>query len=173
MVVGRGRRREMLDAVDRRVVLQVSLDSADAELHDRHRGNGSHASALAGIGSVRELGFRVRVAATVRDSSPRATAALHDRLEDMGVPIADRLIRPVAEQGFATEGILVTVDDLAPEPTLTVDGAWWHPVAVTDPAMRVAEAPLPLADVMATFADTVAVQDRARGEGRRHVFRCT
>lgn len=173
MVLGRGRRRAMLDALDRRVVLQVSLDSADAVLHDRHRGLGSHARTMEGIALVRELGFRIRVAATVQDSSPRATAALHDRLEDLGIPIADRLVRPVAEQGHAEQGVPVTVDDLAPEPTLTVDGAWWHPVAVTDPAMRVADDPLPLAEVLATIADTVAVQDQARAEGRRHVFRCT
>jgi hypothetical protein len=115
----------------------------------------------------------VKVAATVRDSAPRATAGLHDRLDDLGIPIVDRLIRPVAAQGVAQDGEAVTVDDLAPEPTLTVDGAWWHPVAVTDPAMRVADLPLPLAEVMAVMQDTVAVQDRARAEGRRHVFRCT
>ncbi len=174
MVVGRGRRRAMLEALDRdRVVLQVSLDSADDALHDQNRGVGSHARTLAGIGLVRELGFRVRVAATVRDSTPRATAGLHDRLDDLGIPIADRLVRPVAAQGFADDGLVVTVDDLAPEPTLTVDGAWWHPVAVTDPAMRVADHPLPLSEVLGTMADTVAVQDQARAEGRRHVFRCT
>ena len=174
MVVGRGRRRAMLEALDRqRVVLQVSLDSADDVLHDLHRGSGSHARTMDGIGLITGLGFRLRVAATVRDSSPRATAALHDRLDDLGVPIRDRLIRPVAEQGFAEDGLEVTLDSLAPEPTLTVDGAWWHPVAVTDPAMRVCDHPLPLAEVLATIADTVAVQDRARAEGRRHVFRCT
>jgi sulfatase maturation enzyme AslB (radical SAM superfamily) len=174
MVVGRGRRRAMLESLDRRrVVLQVSLDSADDVLHDLHRGPGSHARTMAGIGLVSGLGFRIRVAATVRDSSPRATAALHDRLEDLGVKIGDRLIRPVAEQGFADDGVQVTLDNLAPEPTLTVDGAWWHPVAVTDPAMRVSDHPLPLEDALATIADTVAVQDRARAEGRRHVFRCT
>jgi uncharacterized Fe-S cluster-containing radical SAM superfamily protein len=174
MVLGRGRRLAMLQALDRdRVVLQVSLDSADEVLHDRHRGAGSHARTLSGIGAVRERGFRVRVAATVRDSTPRATAGLHDRLDDLGIPIADRLIRPVAAQGFAENGVVVTLDDLAPEPTLTVDGAWWHPVAVTDPAMRVADHPLPLSEVLGIMRDTVAVQDQARAEGRRHVFRCT
>ncbi len=174
MVVGRGRRHQMLDALDRdRVVLQVSLDSANADLHDQHRGKGSHDRALVGIGLVRKMGFRVRVATTVSDATPRATAALHDRLEDLEIPIRDRLVRPIAVQGFATDGVEVTVDSLAPEPTLTVDGAWWHPVAVTDPTMRVADHPLPLAEVMATMFDTVAVQDNARSEGRRHVFRCT
>jgi hypothetical protein len=94
-------------------------------------------------------------------------------LEDLGIPIRDRLVRPIAVQGFADNGVEVTVDSLAPEPTLTVDGAWWHPVAVTDSAMRVADHPLPVAEVLATIADTVAVQDIARSEGRRHVFRCT
>lgn len=85
------------------------------------------------------------------------------------------MVRPVARQGFAEEaggGEQVTVDSLAPEPTVTADGIWWHPVAVTDPVMRVADAPLPLAAALDTIRDTVAVQDAARREGRRHVFRC-
>lgn len=64
------------------------------------------------------------------------------------------------------------LEDLAPEPTLTADGAWWHPVAVADPAMRVSDHPLPLADVLAVMADLLAVRAGAERTGRR-VFRCT
>jgi hypothetical protein len=38
--------------------------------------------------------------------------------------------------------------------------------------MQVADQPTPLAAAFDVIRDTVAVQDAARTEGRRHVFRC-
>lgn len=173
MILDRGARRSALEGMDRdRVTLQVSLDSAGALLHDRNRGLGSHARAVAGIEAALDLGFTVRIAATVYDDDLAEVGALTGLLDRWAIPVADRLIRPVARQGFADRGQQVTVDDLAPEPTVAVDGVWWHPVAVTDPGMLVAEAPLPLAAALETIRDTVAVQDAARRAGRRHVFRC-
>ncbi len=81
------------------------------------------------------------------------------------------MIRPVAHEGFAEAGIHVSIDSLEPEPTITADGAWWHPVAVTDPNMRIADSPLPLAEVFGVVRDTIAVQDAAARTGRE-VFRC-
>ncbi|MGQ0466144.1 MAG: hypothetical protein ACT4QG_12565, partial [Sporichthyaceae bacterium] len=79
---------------------------------------------------------------------------------------------PVAAQGFAQTGARVGIEDLHPEPTLSVAGIWWHPVAIADPAMQVATEPLPLRPALETIRDTLAVQDAAAREGRRHVFRC-
>ncbi len=173
MVFDRGRRLEALTSMPRdRVTLQISLDSAGAALHDKHRGLGSHAKALSGLALAKELGFTVRIAATLHDDEADAAVELNALLDRLGVDEEHRIIRPIAQQGFADEGQLVTVDSLEPEPTLTVDGIWWHPVAVTDPAMQVATSPLPIAAALDTIRDTVAVQDAARKEGRRHVFRC-
>ena len=173
MVYDRGRRLEALESLDReRIVFQISLDSAGPELHDLHRGAGTHAKAVVGIGQARAAGFRVRVAATLHDNETSAAEALHRRLDELGIAPQDRVIRPVAKQGFAEDGIVVTIDDLEPEPTLAADGLWWHPVAITDIALQVTPHPLPLAEGLATIRDTVAVQDAARREGRRHVFRC-
>ena len=173
MVFDRGRRLEVLTAMPRdRVTLQISLDSAGPELHDQHRGSGSHAKALAGIALAKQLGFTVKVAATLNDGEEGAATDLARLLDSLGISAQHQLIRPVAKQGFAKFGQEVTVDSLEPEPTLTVDGIWWHPVAVNDPAMRVATSPLPLSEALDTIRDTVAVQDAARREGRRHVFRC-
>jgi uncharacterized Fe-S cluster-containing radical SAM superfamily protein/TusA-related sulfurtransferase len=171
MVVGRGRRRETLEAMDRDVVLQVSLDSATPELHDRQRGAGAWDKAVLGIAQTRELGFRVRVAATLYDEDPEGVAALHACLDEVGIEQEMRLVRPVAQEGFADSGLHVSLDTVEPEPTLTVDGAWWHPVAVTNPHLRIADAPLPLDEVFGVVRDTLAVQDAATAAGRE-VFRC-
>jgi len=81
--------------------------------------------------------------------------------------------RPVARQGAAAVGQTISIDTVHPEPTVTVEGMWWHPVAVTDPGMKVADIPLPLGAALATIRDTLATQNAATGRGRRHVFRCT
>ncbi len=171
MVFGRGRRLQTLEEMDRSVVLQVSLDSATAELHDKQRGAGSWSRALTGIGQAHALGFRVRVAATMYDEDPVGVRELHTRLDAEGIAAEDRVIRPVAQEGFADTGVHVSIDNLEPEPTITSDGAWWHPVAVTNPNMRIADSPLPLAEVFGVVRDTLEVQDAALRSGRE-VFRC-
>lgn len=66
-----------------------------------------------------------------------------------------------------------SVDDVdRAEPTLTADGAWWHPVAVTNRHLQVADAPLPLEHVFDVIRDVVAIQASAGTQGRS-VFRCT
>lgn len=173
MLFERGRRREMLESFDRdAVTLQISLDSAGPSLHDRQRGAGSHAKALAGIRLARELDFHVRVAATYHPEDAADAGGLQQALRDLGIAEEDRLIRPVAKEGHAGSGVPISVDSVEPEPTLTVDGAWWHPVAVTNRQLKVAEAPLPLEDVLAVMRDVVSVQ-AAAGETGRAVFRCT
>ncbi|MGA8979856.1 MAG: radical SAM protein [Pedococcus sp.] len=171
MIFARGTRRRTLEEMDRSVLLQVSLDSATAEVHDRQRGAGSWSKALKGIGEARALGFRVRVAATLYDEDPVGVRALHTRLDAEGIAPDDRLIRPVAAEGFAETGVHVSIDNLEPEPTITSDGAWWHPVAVTNPHLRIADSPLPLSEVFGVVRDTLAVHDAATRAGRE-VFRC-
>lgn len=127
----RGRRLDMLRRMPRRrLALQISVDSASPELHDRHRGAGSWQRAMAGVRTARAEGFRVRVAATVTagETSHDELAAFHGFLDDLGVPRADQVVRPVAQRGFADQGVTLTVDSLVPEVTVTADGVYWHPV---------------------------------------------
>lgn len=84
----------------------------------------------------------------------------------------DRLIRPVAAEGFADEGIHISLDTVEPEPTIAADGAWWYPVAVTNDHLKIADQPLPLAAVLDVIRDVLAVQAAGSAEGRE-VFRCT
>ncbi len=173
MVYGRGRRRETLESFDRdRVTLQISLDSAGPGLHDRQRGAGSHRRALDGIRLARELDFHVRVATTYLPEDAADAGDLHGALAELGIAEEDRLIRPVAQEGYADSGVEITLDSVEPEPTLTADGAWWHPVGVTNRHLRVADAPLPLDHVLDVVRDVVAVQTAAGSQGRT-VFRCT
>jgi hypothetical protein len=99
-------------------------------------------------------------------------AGLDDLLHAHGIPARDRLIRPIARQGFADHGIPLTIDSLWPEPALTADGAWWHPVAVTDPAMQVATVPLPVVTILAVIRATLNDPERDRGAALQ-TFRCT
>jgi hypothetical protein len=173
MVFHRGTRRRALDALNRnRVTLQVSLDSGTPGLHDRHRGVGSFERARAGIELARRLGFRVRVAATIDAADAAQQAALHARLDADGIPPADRLVRPVARTGFADHGVDLTVEELWPEPTLAADGAWWHPVGITENAMQVASTPLPVVTVLAVIRATLTDPTRDRATALQ-AFRCT
>ena len=173
MLLTRGSRRRTLDGLDpARVTMQVSLDSGTAHLHDRHRGEGSFDRARVGIELLRSLGFRVRVAATVDDADAAEERGLHALLDADGIPDEDRLVRRVARTGFADWGVQLTLDSLWPEPTLTADGAWWHPVGIADPAMQVASAPLPLITVLAVIRATLNDPERDRGAAL-DAFRCT
>ncbi len=126
----RGRRLEALRQMDRaRLALQISLDSATADLHDLHRGNGSWAKAVSGIRIARAEGFRVRVAATLPPDRTRELEPFHEFLDDMGIEPGDQVIRTLAHRGFATEGIELTRESLIPEVTVTADGVYWHPVS--------------------------------------------
>ncbi len=110
--------------------LQISLDSATPELHDRHRGPGTWKRALDGIATAQAEGFQVRVAATVaaQEAGTDATAAFHRTLDDIGIARQDQVVRPVARRGFAADGLALTVETLLPEVTVTADGVYWHPV---------------------------------------------
>ena len=172
MIFERGPRRTVLESLDpQRVILQVSLDSGTAALHDRHRGAGSFARALSGIRLARTLGYRVKVAATIDSADTGDEVALHTLLDAEDIASEDRLVRPVARMGFASWGLPLSAAALQPEPTLAADGAWWHPVAVADPAMQVTSSPLPVATVFAVVRATLNAQgDRSDA---LQALRCT
>jgi MoaA/NifB/PqqE/SkfB family radical SAM enzyme len=92
----RGSRLAMLRRMPRdRLALQISLDSATPDRHDRHRGGGSWRRAYDGIATARAEGFRVRVAATLvpSDVDKEEEAALQRLLDELGIPPADRVAR--------------------------------------------------------------------------------
>jgi pyruvate-formate lyase-activating enzyme len=141
-----GRRLEMLRRMPRNgFTLQISLDSATPGQHDRHRGAGTWQKTIDGIRLALAEGFHVRVAATIAPAEDRDDEALHRLLDRMGVAATDRIVRPVAQRGFADEGVAVTVETLVPEITVTAEGVYWHPVGADHLDQLVSRQLLPLA----------------------------
>ena len=138
----------------RPITFQVSLDSADSDLHDAHRGRGAHARALEGIGTLLAAGARVRLAASLPEEQLDEIPRLHDLADTIGIAADDRIFRPIALRGAATAGEPIRPEDVAPELTCDAEGWFWHPVS-NDPDMR-----LPVA-ANASLADAlVAVRAR-------------
>jgi hypothetical protein len=114
----------------------------------------------------------VRVAATVDEADAAEEAGFHALLDADGIPPQDRLVRRVARTGFAEGGLERSVDTLWPEPALTADGAWWHPVAITEPEMQIASTPLQVVTALAVVCATLHDPDRDRSAALA-AFRCT
>lgn len=121
----------------RPIAFQVSLDSAGPELHDAHRGRGAHARALDGIRTLRSAGARVRLAASLPERHLDEVPGLHALADELGIAAEDRVIRPIALRGSATEGEPLRPEDIAPELTCDAHGWFWHPVS-NDADMRLA-----------------------------------
>ena len=124
-----------LIANGRGIAFQVSLDSATPERHDAHRGRGAHAAALAGIKTLIDEGARVRLAASLPEAALTEIPDLHRLADTLGVAPSDRIFRPIALRGAASEGEPIRPEDIAPELTCDSQGWFWHPLS-NDPDMR-------------------------------------
>ncbi len=165
-----GRRLLALRSLPRdRVTLQISLDSATPEGHDRHRGQGTWARAWEGIQQARAEGFRVRLAATV--STEAEAEAFRSFLDTQQISEEDRVIRRIAWRGFAAEGLALARADLMPEITITAEGVFWHPVGAEDADLLITREIFPLSDAFATVRRAF---EREREQSRRlaAIFNC-
>jgi pyruvate-formate lyase-activating enzyme len=165
-----GRRVESLRALPRdRIVLQISLDSATPERHDRRRGPGSWARTREGIQRARAEGFRVRLAATV--STDAEAEEFRQFLDAEKIAAEDRVIRRIALRGSATEGVALARADLVPEVTITADGVYWHPVGAEDADLLVTREIFPLAE---SFAAVRRAFEREGAHANRlaRIFNC-
>jgi pyruvate-formate lyase-activating enzyme len=165
-----GRRGETLQALPcDRIVLQISLDSATPERHDLHRGPGTWGRTREGIQRARELGFRVRLAATV--STDDEAEEFRQFLDKEKIAEEDRVIRHIALRGAATEGIAVARADLVPEVTITAEGVYWHPVGAEDADLLVTRDIFPLSE---SFASVRRAFDREREHSTKlaRIFNC-
>ena len=168
----RGSRLQTLRSLPRdRLRLQISLDSAEPDRHDAHRGRGSWARALDGIRTALNEGFTVRVAATLVTPNPAEERRLRRFLTGIGIAADDQILRPLAKRGSADDGLTLTTETLIPEVTVTADGVYWHPVGADDDDQLVSTELFPLAPAIA------AVQERFRSQrettnARAQAFPC-
>jgi len=171
-MVFRGRGLREIESISRdNVALQISLDSATPELHDAHRGHGSWAKAVEGIRLALGLGFRVRVAATVESPAPGALRTFHDFLDDLGIAPNDQIVRPIAREGVAEAGVVITRASVVPEITVTAEGIYWHPVAATDEQALVTRRVEPLTPTLDEISRAFAEQ-WARAASAAQLFPC-
>lgn len=167
-----GRRLDRLRRMDRRrLALQISLDSADPELHDQHRGAGSWARAVAGIRTAQAEGFRVRVAATLPAEQAAGLRPFHTFLDGLGIAAEDQVIRALAHRGVADAGLELTVESLIPEVTITADGVYWHPVAADHDDQLVTREIFPLGPVIKEVRRRF-VEHRLRADAAASWFPC-
>lgn len=125
-----GKRLARLKAVrNPQLRLQVSLDGGRPQDHDAYRGPGTWAKTVAGIRTLLESGFQVRLSTTETPANSEQMEALHALRRRLGIAEADHFIRPLARRGFSDEGMDVDSSNLAPELTVTRDGVYWHPLA--------------------------------------------
>lgn len=124
----------------RPIAFQVSLDSATPERHDAHRGAGAHAGALRGIRTLIEAGARVRLAASLPEAALSEIPELHRLADELDIDTEDRIFRPIALRGAASEGEPIRQQDVAPELTCDAQGWFWHPLS-NDADMRLDTAP--------------------------------
>ena len=143
MLLKGNRLKRLIDINNDNLIIQVSLDGGQAEHHDAYRGAGSWDATVAGLYTLLDNGFQVRLSTT----ETKANCAHLDEIcafhYSLGIPEENHFIRPLARRGFSTEGIEVGLDNLSPEITANVDGIYWHPLA-TEPDLLIGNASLPL-----------------------------
>jgi organic radical activating enzyme/TusA-related sulfurtransferase len=166
----RGKRRAQLDAMPREhVTLQISIDSPTAEIHDKHRGQGSFAKAMEGVTLAKQMGFRVRLAATV--STDAEALAFKNFLDETAIADEDRVIRRVALRGFASEGLALTRRDVLPELTFTARGVYYHPVGATDDDFLVTKSLLPAKTALDALKSMYAEESKFH-DNLASIFHC-
>lgn len=113
----------------RPVHIQVSLDSADAEVNDAGRGDENFSDVTSTIPMLVERGLKVRIATTSTGLTAQAHARLCELHRTWGIPDQDHVVRPIVARGRAglTEmgGVMAEREDLPAELCLTADGAFW------------------------------------------------
>jgi pyruvate-formate lyase-activating enzyme/TusA-related sulfurtransferase len=164
-----GRLQTLRSLPSNRLTLQISLDSPTPERHDCHRGKGTWVRAWKGVECARAEGFRVRLAATV--SNDQEAEEFRRFLDAEQIREEDRVIRRIALRGFATKGVALGRADLAPEITITAEGAYWHPVGAMDADVLVTPDIFPLAE---SFAAVRRAFERESEHRRRlaTIFNC-
>jgi MoaA/NifB/PqqE/SkfB family radical SAM enzyme len=150
--------------------VQVSLDGAQAEIHDAYRGEGTWEKTIDGIRLLLSNGFHVCISTTATPANADHMDEIRTFVGDLGIDEGDHFIRPLAKRGFSDEGIEVGVENLQPEVTISADGVYWHPlVSPSDGDMLISEEIFPLAKVVECIEKRLARQNAETGDERTEV----
>lgn len=125
----KGNRLERLRAINiDQLVIQVSLDGGCPEHHDAFRGVGTWKSTVAGIHTLLDNGFHVRLSTTETPANAAHLEEICTFHRSLGIMEEDHFIRPLARRGFSKNGLELNQSNLCPELTVDVDGVYWHPL---------------------------------------------
>lgn len=132
------------------LTIQISLDGACADCHDAFRGRGSWAKTVASIRALLDAGFHVAIGATETNVNRPHIEKLREFVRKLGILDEDIFVRPLTRRGLSAEGLDLRPDELAPELTVTVDGAFWHPQSAGE-AMLISRSIFPLDGTLAVL----------------------
>ena len=131
------RLRELEPVADLPVHVQISLDHPDPVANDEMRGPENFRKVMEAIPKLVERGIGVRIATTLEDPDavdPEQRERLCELHRSMGIPDEDHVVRPIINRGRAATndlGLLAGFEQLEPELTVTVDGAFYSPFGPT------------------------------------------
>jgi MoaA/NifB/PqqE/SkfB family radical SAM enzyme len=144
----RGKRLERLrEIASPNLLVQVSLDGARPEDHDPYRGEGTWVKTVEGLRLLQEGGFHVRLSTTETPVNSGRLETICEFHRGLGIPEEDHFVRPLAKRGFSTQGLELSLTNLAPEITATLDGIYWHPLS-TEADMQISHCLFPLAEAV-------------------------
>ena len=114
--------------------MQISLDYATPQENDAMRAQGNFEKVIQAIPKLLAIPLHIRIASTIDQHTPQEEAELSALINNLGIPKEDHIVRKIIHRGRAQSqglGIKASIEELMPEPTLTVDGAFWSPFAPT------------------------------------------
>jgi hypothetical protein len=150
--------------------VQVSLDAARPEHNDAYRGQGTWVRAVEGIRLLQERFIRLSISTTVASVSGAHLEELRLFLRSLGIRDEDHVVRPLVRGGSSREGQQLGRDTLVPEPTVTADGVYWHPLLLPGQSnMLVCERILPLAAALESMRQELEHGRSRQGTAREKV----
>ncbi len=128
------------------LIIQISVDGAQADQHDPYRGEGTWKKTVSSIHRLLERKMNLRISTTETPINSNHLKDLCELHTSLGIPEKDHVIRPLARRGFSEDGISAGKDCLFPEITVNCEGAYWHPLS-TDEDMLITRQVFPLLNV--------------------------
>ena len=125
---------ELRSLAGKDLCMQISLDYAKPQANDAMRAPGNFEKVIQAIPKLLAIPLHIRIASTIDKHTPQEEADINELISQLGIPKEDHIVRKIIHRGRAQSeglGINASIEELMPELTLTVDGAFWSPFAPT------------------------------------------